>query len=236
MTKQENKSIPCHVAIILDGNRRWARERNLPTLEGHRKGYEKMRQAPEWFFSRGVEILSVFAFSTENWNRTKQEVDYLMSLLAEAIEKEIQTVQEKGYRIVVSGRIKDLPGKLPEKIYEVMDQTKNNQYGMFNICLNYGGRAEIVDAVKKMIKNKVEVEQVHEGLVSKYLYNSDVITDPDIIVRTSGEMRLSGFMLWRSAYSEFLFMRKYWPEFEEQDVDFILSEYANRQRRFGGDG
>ncbi len=236
MAEKNSKKIPRHVGIILDGNRRWARERNLPTLEGHRRGYEIMRQAPEWFFSRGVEILSVFAFSTENWNRSEPEVNYLMSLLRQAIKKEIETVQKKGYRIVVSGRIKDLPADLPAAIYEVMDMTKNNRRGLFNICLNYGGRAEIVDAVKKMVKNQVKPEQVHEGLIGKYMYNSDTVSDPDIIIRTSGERRLSGFMLWRSAYSELLFLRKYWPDFEEQDVEFILNEYASRQRRFGGDG
>lgn len=234
MTNTDSKNIPAHVGIIMDGNRRWARERNLPTLEGHLGGYEKMRQVPDWFFARGVEILSVYAFSTENWNRSRDEVNYLMKLLKRAIDEELEEVRQKGYRILISGRIDELPGDLPESCYNVMEKTKANQKGVFNVCLNYGGRAEIIDAVRKMIKNNVEVKQVHEGMMRKYLYHSE-LSDPDIIVRTSGEQRLSGFQLWQSAYSELMFMKKYWPDFEKSDVDLILEEYADRKRRFGGD-
>ncbi|MDD5031421.1 MAG: polyprenyl diphosphate synthase [Patescibacteria group bacterium] len=235
MEKMENKNIPKHVGIIMDGNRRWARERNLSTLDGHLAGYEKMRQAPEWFFSRGVEILSVFAFSAENWNRGQEEVNYLMKLIKKAVNEEIEEINKKGHKILISGRVDELPGDLPESCQEAINKTKNNTKGILNICLNYGGRAEIADAVKKMIKNKIEAEQVHEGLIKKYLYNSE-LPDPDIIVRTSGEERLSSFQLWQSAYSELFFMEKYWPEFEEKDVDLIIEEYAGRKRRFGGDG
>ncbi len=235
MNDKITKKIPHHVGVIMDGNRRWARERNLPTLEGHFKGYEKMRQAPEWFFSRGVKIFSVFAFSTENWNRSREEVNYLMKLLKRAIEEELEEVNKKGYRVLISGRVDELPGDLPELCHEAMNKTKANQKGILNICLNYGGRAEIIDAARKMIKNKVAPEQVHEGMLKKYLYQGE-LDDPDIIVRTSGEQRLSGFMLWQSAYSELMFMKKYWPDFEESDVDLILAEYANRKRRFGADG
>lgn len=228
------KNIPKHVGIIMDGNRRWAKERNLPTLEGHFKGYEKMRQAPDWFFARGVEILSVYAFSTENWNRSRDEVNYLMKLLKQAITEEMEEVNKKGYRMLISGRVDELPGDLPELCNEVMSKTKNNIKGIFNICLNYGGRAEIIDAVRKMMKNKVEADQIHEGMLKKYLYNGD-LPDPDIIVRTSGEQRLSGFLLWQSAYSELMFIKKYWPEFEEQDAEAVIKEYTHRHRRFGGD-
>ena len=235
MQDNNTKNIPAHVGIIMDGNRRWARERNLPTLEGHLRGYKKMRQAPEWFFLRGVKTLSVFAFSTDNWNRSRDEVNYLMKLIKKAVVEELEEAHKKGYRILISGRIDELPGDLPESCYEVMDKTKANQQGVLNICLNYGGRAEIINAVRKMIKNKVELEQVHEGMVKKYLYQSE-LPDPDIVVRTSGEQRLSGFQLWQSAYSELLFLKKYWPDFEESDVDLILKEYSERKRRFGGDG
>ena len=226
--------LPLHVGIIIDGNRRWARERNLPTLEGHLKGYEKMRQVPAWFFSRGVQILSVFAFSTENWNRSREEVNYLMKLLQQAIKEELEATAKKGYRILISGRLEELPGDLPQLCQQIMEKTKTAKSGSLNICLNYGGRAEIVDAVKKMIKNKIEPEQVHEGMIRKYLYNGE-LPDLDLIVRTSGEQRLSGFMLWFSTYSELMFIKKYWPDFEETDVDLILKEYAARQRRLGGD-
>lgn len=234
MEDNNKKNIPLHVGIIMDGNRRWARERNLPTLEGHLKGYEKMRQVPDWFFSRGVKILSIFAFSTENWNRSRDEVNYLMKLLKRAIDEELEEINKKGYRILISGKIDELPGDLPEACYRVMDKTKTNNKGTLNICLNYGGRPEIIDAVKKMIKQKLELKQVHEGMIKKYLYHGE-LSDPDIIIRTSGEQRLSGFMLWQSAYSELMFMKKYWPDFEESDVNLILEEYESRKRRFGGD-
>lgn len=230
--EKKEKNIPNHVGIIMDGNRRWARERNLPTLEGHFKGYEKLRKVTEWFFSRGVKILSVFAFSTENWNRSQDEVNYLMKLLSGALAEEKENAQKKGYRVLISGRIDELPGDMPETCYEIMNETKGGKVGTLNICLNYGGRAEIIDAIRKMVKNNIGVEQVHEGMVRKYLYNGD-LSDPDIIVRTSGEQRLSGFQLWQSAYSELMFIKKYWPDFEEYDAEAIIEEYGKRKRRFG---
>ena len=232
--KKMEKNIPGHVGVIMDGNRRWAKERNLLSLEGHLKGYLKLKQAIDWFFNKGIKILSVFAFSTENWDRSAEEVNYLMKLLKRAIEEEKEIAREKGYKVLISGRIDELPGDLPEACYGIMEKTKTGRNGILNICLNYGGRAEIVDAIKKMIKNKIEPDQVHEGMVRKYLYNGD-LPDIDVIVRTSGEQRLSGFQLWQSAYSELIFLKKYWPDFEEYDVDLVLSEYAKRRRRFGGD-
>lgn len=234
MEKENKANIPNHVGIIMDGNRRWAKERNLPTLEGHLRGYEKIKQAPDWFFVRGVKILSVFAFSTENWNRSRDEVNYLMKLIKKAIDEELEIAQKKGYQVLISGRIDELPGDLPESCLKIMNDTKTNSKGILNVCLNYGGRAEIIDAVKKMIKNKVTDEQIHEGMIRKYLYQGE-LSDPDIIIRTSGEQRLSGFQLWKSAYSELMFIKKYWPDFEESDVGLILDEYASRQRRFGAD-
>ncbi|MFH1822466.1 MAG: polyprenyl diphosphate synthase [Patescibacteria group bacterium] len=232
--ENKEKNIPKHVGVIMDGNRRWAQERNLPTFEGHLQGYEKMKEAPGWFFSRKVAVLSVFAFSTENWQRRQEEVNYLMKLIKKSIDEEVNNAMEKGYRVLISGQIDELPGDLPEACNNIINQTKNNTVGTLNICLNYGGRIEIVEAIKKMIKNKITFEQVHEGIIKKYLYNGD-LPDPDIIVRTSGEHRISGFLLWPGAYSELMFMKKYWPEFEENDVDLILNEYAERKRRFGGD-
>ena len=230
---EKEKNIPNHVGIIMDGNRRWARERNLPTLEGHLKGYEKLRKATEWFFSRGVKILSVYAFSTENWNRSQDEVNYLMKLLSGALAEEKENARRKGYRVLISGRTNELPGDMPEECDEIMNETKGGKTGTLNICLNYGGRTEIIDAIRKMVKNNIGVEQVHEGMVRKYLYNGD-LPDPDIIARTSGEQRLSGFQLWQSAYSELMFIKKYWPDFEEYDADAIIEEYSKRKRRFGG--
>ncbi len=232
--KEKNKKpVPVHVGVIMDGNRRWAKERNLPTFEGHLKGYQRVMPTAEMFFSRGVKVFSVYAFSTENWNRSQEEVNYLMKLLKQAIEEQTEIAIEKEYRILISGRIDELPGDMPEACYESMAKTKAGKKGILNICLNYGGRAELVDAIRKMIKNNVEIGQVHEGMVKKYLYNGE-LPDPDLIVRTSGEQRLSGFQLWESAYSELIFLKKYWPDFEEQDVNFVIEEFGNRDRRFGG--
>jgi undecaprenyl diphosphate synthase len=233
--KKNKIKTPEHIGLIMDGNRRWAKERNLPTFEGHRKGYERIRETPGWFFKRGVKVVSLWGFSTENWNRSRDEVNYLMKLIKIAFEENIDDFNKKGYRLLVSGRIDELPGDLPELCYEAMNRTKTNTDGTINLCFNYGGRPEIIDAVKKMIKNKVTVDQVHEGMVRKYLYNGG-LPDPDMVVRTSGEQRTSGFLLWESAYSEFFFMQKYWPDFEERDVNIILEEYSRRNRRFGGDG
>lgn len=230
--KKEELTIPEHIGIIMDGNRRWAKERNLPTFEGHLKGYEKVKKITDWAFDRGVKIISIYAFSTENWNRSEEEVSYLMKLLEKAINEEVSNAKEKGFKIFISGRISELPGSLPDSCQRAIDETKSGTKGVLNICLNYGGRAEIIDAVKKMVINKIEPDQVHEGMLKKYLYNS-TLSDPDIIVRTSGEKRLSGFLLWESAYSELMFLEKYWPDFEEEDIDVIIKEYNNRQRRFG---
>jgi undecaprenyl diphosphate synthase len=233
MEKKNEKTTPSHIGIIMDGNRRWAKERNLPSYEGHLKGYEILKKAPDWFFKRGIKILSVYAFSTENWSRAQDEVNFLMKLLKRGIEEETEEAIKKNYRILFSGRISELPGDLPESCQDVINRTKAGQKGTLNICLNYGGRSEIMDAIKKIIKNGIEVEQVHEGIVRKYLYNGE-LSDPDMIVRTSGEERISGFLLWQASYSEFFFMKKHWPEFEETDVDIVLNEFANRKRRFGG--
>ena len=229
-----NELLPGHVAVIMDGNRRWAKERNRKSADGHLEGYKILKKAPEWFFARGVKIFSVYAFSTENWQRARDEVNYLMKLMERAFKDDFEEFNQKGFRLLISGRLNELPGDLPQICAEAMDKTKANSAGIFHICLNYGGRAEIVDAIKKMIKNGIEATQVHEGMVRKYLYHGDV-PDPDMIIRTSGEQRLSGFLLWQSSYSELFFLKKYWPDFEKDDVDNILEEYARRQRRFGGD-
>lgn len=232
--KKETKIIPKHVGIIMDGNRRWARERNLPTIEGHRKGYNKMKSMPEWFFKHGVEVVTVYAFSTENWNRSRDEVNYLMKLFKKAFAEDFEEFNKKNYQILISGRIDELPGDLPEICHDAMSKTSGNTKGILNICFNYGGRAEIIDALKKMVKNGIEEDQIHEGMLRKYLYNGD-LSDPDIIVRTSGEKRLSGFQLWQSVYSELYFTEKYWPDFEKADAEAVIVDYGNRKRRFGGD-
>jgi len=229
----EEKQIPRHVGIIMDGNRRWATEKGLPTLEGHKEGYLKMKSIPGIFFNHGVEIVSVYAFSTENWKRSEKEVNYLMKLLTQAFTEDLEEFHKEGYKLVISGRIEDLPDELPDICKNAMEKTKENKRGVFNICLNYGGRPEIVDAIQKIVKENIPAEKINEELIQKYLYHGE-LPDPDIIVRTSGEKRISGFLLWESAYSEFLFLQKYWPDFNEEDVQVVLQEYTKRKRRFGG--
>ena len=235
MNKEDKKIIPAHVGIIMDGNRRWAKERNLPTFEGHARGYEKMKLVGDWFFSQGVSILSVYAFSTENWNRSHTEVNYLMKLFKKALKDDFEEFNDREYRLLISGRTEELPGDLPEICQEAVNKTEKNTKGIFNICINYGGRAELIDAFKKIVNKQVSADQIHEGMIRKYLYQSE-LPDPDIIVRTSGEERISGFQLWQLAYSEFLFLKKYWPDFEKSDAEIIINEYSQRKRRYGGDG
>lgn len=230
---KEKKNIPKHVGIIMDGNRRWSRERNLPTIEGHRKGYKKLKIVPEWFFNLGVETVSVYAFSTENWKRSREEVNYLMKLMKKAFTTDFEEFDKKNIKVVFSGRIDELPGDLPEICYDAANKTKENSKGTLNICLNYGGRAEIIDAVKKIIDKKIDSNIINENIIKKYLYNGN-LGDPDIIIRTSGEKRLSGFQLWESVYSELHFIEKYWPDFEKADVASVVDEYNSRKRRFGG--
>lgn len=231
---EEKINIPKHVGIIMDGNRRWAKERNLPTIEGHRKGYTKLKLAPDWFFNLGVEILTVFAFSTENWKRSREEVNYLMKLMKKAFTDDFEEFHKNNIKLVFSGRIDELPGDLPEICSDAASKTKDNSKGILNICLNYGGRPEIIDAIKKIVSKNIEVDIINEDIVKKYLYNGN-LNDPDIIVRTSGEKRLSGFQLWESAYSELHFIEKYWPDFEKVDALGIVDEYSKRKRRFGSD-
>lgn len=226
------KKIPYHVGLIIDGNRRWAMERNLKVYDGHLKGYSKIHDVCDWFFLRGVKILSIFAFSTENWKREKKEVDDLMELAGQAFMDNVEDFCKKDYQIVFSGRLDELPKGLPDIFTKVHDKTKNNKSGILNVCFNYSGRTELIDAVRKIVQKELTPDQVHEGIIKKYLY-SPLLPDLDIIVRTGGEQRLSNFCIWQSAYAEFLFLKKYWPDFEEMDVVNIIEEYNQRQRRFG---
>lgn len=233
MTENKKDTLK-HLGIIMDGNRRWAKERNLPTIEGHRKGYAKLKHSPKWFFGLGVEIVSVFAFSTENWTRSREEVNYLMKLMKKAFTEDFEEFNKQKIKVLFSGRIEELPGDLPEICYEASTKTASNSSGILNICLNYGGRAEVADAIKKIIKKGITEDMINDEIVKKFLYREE-LPDIDMIIRTSGEKRLSGFQLWRGAYSELLFLEKYWPDFEKGDAAFVVSEYKKRKRRFGGE-
>lgn len=223
---------PQHIGIIMDGNRRWAKERGLPSLEGHRRGYDKMKEVSDWCIKRGIKIITVYAFSTENWNRTKREVGYLMRLLKKAVSRELDEFNKRGIKLRVIGRLSGLSGDLQQACLSAMEATKNNKKGVFNLCINYGGRIEIVDAIKNIINKKIPASKIDEEVINQNIYTTG-LPDPDLIVRTSGEMRLSGFLTWQSVYSELYFCSKYWPAFTEKDLDKTLSEYTRRQRRFG---
>lgn len=225
-------NIPKHIGFIMDGNRRWARAKGLPTLHGHKKGYDVMMKVGDWCLDKGVKILTVYAFSTENWDRSKKEIAYLMRLLKMALTKDINKLHKKNIKVRVIGRIGDLQKELQKAIIEAMELTKNNTRGILNIAINYGGRPEIVDAVKKIIKKKTAPEKVTERVIEENLYTAGT-PDPDLIIRTSGEMRLSNFLTWQSAYSELLFIKKCWPDFAEKDLDEAIEEYSRRTRRFG---
>ena len=228
------KKVPHHLALIIDGNRRWAKKRGLPVFEGHRRGLEKVKKIVEWCIEKGTKVLTLFAFSTENWSRPKREVNHLMRLLGEALaKKNLKEAHNKGVNIQVIGQRNRLPKFLQKIIEKAENLTKNNKEGVLNIALSYGGRAEIVDAIRKMMKgNPKPPKRINEKLVEKYLWTAN-LPHPDLIIRTAGEHRLSNFLLWQAAYSELYFSKKYWPDFTEKDLDKAFKTYANRQRRFG---
>lgn len=216
--------IPHHIAIIMDGNRRWAKKRGLPASLGHKKGYENFKKIAEACYKMGVKILTVYAFSTENWKRSKTEVSFLMNLFENVLKNELNFFRDKKIKFNAIGQIKRLPDKLQKLVSEVMNETKNNKGGVLNLAMSYGGRAEILDAVKKSIKEKKSFEDC--------LYTAGQ-PDPDLLIRTGGEMRLSGFLPWQSVYSELYFSEKMWPDFGEKDLMSAIKEFQNRKRKFG---
>jgi undecaprenyl diphosphate synthase len=225
--------VPYHLGIIMDGNRRWAREKGLPLLEGHRKGFEKFKEAARWCKKKGVKILTVFAFSAENWSRSKQEVSYLIGLLKLALsKKEVENLNKDGARLQIIGQKERFSKDIQKLMAEAEEKTKNNKEVIFNLALSYGGRAEILEAVKNIVRKKVSPDKINEKLFSQNLWTKGM-PDPDLIIRTSGEERLSGFLIWQAAYSELYFHEKYWPEFSEKDLDQVFAEFSRRQRRFG---
>ena len=221
-----------HLAIILDGNRRWARERGLPTFEGHRVGYERIKDVSKWCLERNIKILTVYAFSTENWNRSKEEVKYLMTLMNKAFSEELDELNKLGFKINIIGSRDRISRTIKKNIEKIENETKNNKKAILNICFNYGGRLEIVEAVKKIVEEGIEVEKINEELIGKYIWFKGQ-PEPDLIVRTSGEKRLSGFLTWTSVYSELYFPRCYWPDFDEKELDKAIKEFNKRNRRFG---
>ena len=217
----------------MDGNGRWAQRRNLPRLKGHSAGISNIRPVIEDFAKHGIEYLTLYAFSTENWTRPQEEVEGLLEFLAAAIRDETRYFHEKGVRLVHIGRIDRLSPDLQASIREAVDLTGGNTNMTVCIAFDYGGRAEILTAIRQMLRDRVDPTSVDEQLVSDYLYTR-TIPDPDLIIRTAGEMRLSNFLIWQSAYSEYYFTPKAWPEFDQEEVRQSLLAYSQRQRRFGG--
>ncbi len=223
------KNIPYHLGVILDGNRRWAKDRGLPVFEGHKNGLERVKDLVRWCLNRGVKILTVFVFSTENWNRKKNEVMFLMNLAQKSIFDNLNDFHGQGVKIRAIGEIEKLPKPLKKAIIQLEDTTKDNKKLLLNVALSYGGRAEIVHAFKKIIDKKIPAEKITEKVISDNLWTSDL----DLIIRTGKEQRISNFLIWQAAYSELYFYPKYWPDFNEKDLDQAFSEYNLRQRRFG---
>ena len=238
MNTEKNLPLPLHIAIIMDGNGRWAKKRGLPRTMGHKAGVEALKEIVRYSSEIGIKILTVYAFSTENWSRPKEEIDYLINnLLIEFLKKEIRELNKNNVRLKILGDIKPLNKKTKDEIIRAVESTKHNMGLQFNIALNYGGRAEIVMAMKKIAEaisnGSISLKEIDEDLIEKNLYTAGD-KDPDLIIRTSGEERISNFLIWQGAYSELYFSKVLWPDFKKEDLMGAIIEYQNRERRYGG--
>lgn len=221
-----------HIAIIMDGNRRWAKDKNLPSAMGHKKGVDALKATLRACKDFGVKYLTVYAFSTENWNRKPDEVNFLMDLLANTIKNELAEMHENGVVIKFIGDLTKLSPKLQTILYDAEEYTKNNNGVRFQIAFNYGSRDEIVNAVKSVIKKGISADEVTEDLISDELYTKGM-PNPDLLIRTGGEMRISNYLLWQLAYAEIYVTKQYWPEFDKKSLEQAILEFGNRQRRYG---
>lgn len=221
-----------HIAIIMDGNRRWAKLKNLPSAMGHKKGVDSLKETLKACDDFGVKYLTVYAFSTENWNRKQEEVDFLMDLFCKTLENETKEMHEKNVVINFIGDLVNLPDKLQTILKSSSELTKNNTGVNLQIAFNYGSRDEIVQAVKNVLEKGFKSDDITEDILSNELYTAN-IPDPDLLIRTGGEMRVSNYLLWQIAYSEFYVTQKFWPEFDKEALAEAIIEFANRQRRFG---
>lgn len=233
----DRSRIPAHVAIIMDGNGRWAKKRNLPRSAGHRAGVEAIREIVKTSSKLGIKVLTLYAFSTENWKRPADEVTMLMSLLVQYLRNEVDELDKNNVKIVSIGNISKLPTACREELNRASGATSKNTGLILNLALNYGGRAEITDAVRRIsaavLKGSIKPDQIDEKMISDNLYTS-ALPDPDLIIRPSGELRLSNFLLWQCAYSEFWFSNVYWPDFNSETLCSAIIDYQSRDRRFGG--
>ncbi len=232
MTTASSTQVPQHIGIILDGNRRWAAAKNLPKLEGHRAGYETLKTVATYAFKKGASFISAFVFSTENWGRSQQEVDYLMKLLLWVAKNEVDSFNKQNIRVRFLGEEEKLSPNVIKAMRDAEEKTKNNTAGTLLLCLNYGGKQEIASAATKFLRANPTAETITVDDISNNIYEPSV-PDIDLIIRTSGEQRLSNFMLWRAAYSELYFTEAHWPAFTEAMFDEAIEAYSIRQRRFG---
>lgn len=227
-----SNEIPAHVGLILDGNRRWAKAKGLKAVEGHREGAETFKKISLAAFDRGVEYLTAFIFSTENWYRAKDEVSFLMKLMVRAVELHLDEFNKKNIKIVIVGSRDNVPESVLKAIARTESKTAHNTGGVLGLCFNYGGKPELVDAIRQIAASGVSPTEIDDELVDSYLYQPE-IPGMDLMIRTSGERRTSGFMMWRADYAELYFVDKMWPDFTVEDLDTAFADYADRQRRFG---
>lgn len=226
------QKVPVHIAIVMDGNGRWAASRGLPRLSGHRAGTENLRRVIRACVEFDIKILTIYAFSTENWGRPSEEVEGLMMILEDVIDKELDELNKEGVQLRHIGRLDQLIPRLREKVLHAVEITKNNDRLTLCIAWNYGGRDEIICAIKQMIRDGMEPEKIDEELVNNYMFTAG-IPDPDLLIRTSGEMRISNFLIWQSAYSEWYITPTLWPDFDRDELQKALQAYSQRNRRFG---
>jgi undecaprenyl diphosphate synthase len=224
--------VPNHIAIIMDGNGRWAKARGLPRVAGHRAGTENLRRVIRSCVEFGVKVLTIYAFSTENWGRPEDEVSGLMRILEDVIDRELTEMHKEGVRLVHIGRLEKLSDNLRQKVIKAVELTQNNTHLTVCIAWNYGGRDEIVCAIRRMLSSGVKEEDVNEALVSSYLFTAG-LPDPDLLIRTASEMRISNFLLWQAAYSELYVTPAYWPDFDKQELRKAILAYGQRDRRYG---
>ena len=229
-----NSQIPQHIGLFPDGNRRWARAKGLHTLLGHEKGREHFEEFLDWCKEKGIKVVTVYGFSTENWNRSKEEVDYLMDIFEKGLSNRssIEKFQKDGVKVRIIGQKYRLRPSLQKVIAHIEEVTKNNTAFVMNLAVSYGGRWDVLQAVQKIIQKKIPAEQVTEEIMEENLETAG-LPEPDLIIRPGGQQRLSNLLLWQAAYSELYFSEKNWPDFSKQDFEAALAEYANRQRRFG---
>lgn len=232
LDKRALTKIPTHVAIIMDGNGRWAQQRGLPRTEGHRAGVENMRRVLEGAVEFGIQVMTVYAFSTENWGRPEDEVRGLLNIFEEVLARQVTELHQNGVRLRHLGLLEGISERMKQAVQSAIELTRHNDRITLNIAFNYGGRAEILHALARMIQDHVPPERLDEALFEQYLYTAG-LPDPDLIIRTAGEMRLSNFLIWQAAYAEYYTTATYWPDFDKQELFKALLAFSQRHRRFG---